>query len=102
MGSWLGGVGVRAGGVRVLCCCCAVCDASAFLPRDEPLALSNFHQWFEEALPLWLQKAYNTTLERAQRAIQMDQVMWGAEISLLPLGTLQCPPCLAADPGSQP
>uniref|UniRef100_A0A8D2N8Z3 Unc-13 homolog D n=1 Tax=Zonotrichia albicollis TaxID=44394 RepID=A0A8D2N8Z3_ZONAL len=42
--------------------------------RDGPLALSNFHQWFEEALPLWLQKAYTTTLERAQRAIQMDQL----------------------------
>uniref|UniRef100_A0A8C3QJ14 Unc-13 homolog D n=1 Tax=Cyanoderma ruficeps TaxID=181631 RepID=A0A8C3QJ14_9PASS len=41
---------------------------------DGPLALSNFHQWFEEALPLWLQKAYTTTLERAQRAIQMDQL----------------------------
>uniref|UniRef100_A0A8D2N9X0 Unc-13 homolog D n=1 Tax=Zonotrichia albicollis TaxID=44394 RepID=A0A8D2N9X0_ZONAL len=46
----------------------------AFLHRDGPLALSNFHQWFEEALPLWLQKAYTTTLERAQRAIQMDQL----------------------------
>ncbi|NWV33932.1 UN13D protein, partial [Grantiella picta] len=46
-----------------------------FLPRrDGPLALSHFHQWFEEALPLWLQKAYTTTLERAQRAIQMDQL----------------------------
>ncbi|XP_050837509.1 protein unc-13 homolog D isoform X3 [Serinus canaria] len=42
--------------------------------RDGPLALSNFHQWFEEALPLWLEKAYTTTLERAQRAIQMDQL----------------------------
>ncbi|KAM4762104.1 protein unc-13 homolog D isoform 5-T7 [Cyanocitta cristata] len=42
--------------------------------RDGPLALSNFHQWFEEALPLWLQKAYTTTLERAQKAIQMDQL----------------------------
>ncbi|XP_041342599.1 protein unc-13 homolog D isoform X3 [Pyrgilauda ruficollis] len=42
--------------------------------RDGPLALSNFHQWFEEALPLWLQKAYTTALERAQRAIQMDQL----------------------------
>uniref|UniRef100_A0A674HPR7 Unc-13 homolog D n=1 Tax=Taeniopygia guttata TaxID=59729 RepID=A0A674HPR7_TAEGU len=46
----------------------------AFPHRDGPLALSNFHQWFEEALPLWLQKAYSTALERAQRAIQMDQL----------------------------
>ncbi|NXP40458.1 UN13D protein, partial [Leiothrix lutea] len=66
--------------------------------RDGPLALSNFHQWFEEALPLWLQKAYTTTLERAQRAIQMDQVRWGGETSLLPLGTLQLSsrPCCCA------
>lgn len=96
--------------MAVLCCCCAVGDHGAFIHRDGPLALSNFHQWFEEALPLWLQKAYTTTLERAQRAIQMDQVMWGGETSLLPLRTLQlsslwgcssCPPCLAAVPGSQ-
>ncbi|XP_016158287.1 PREDICTED: protein unc-13 homolog D isoform X2 [Ficedula albicollis] len=50
-------------------------EMKEFLPsRDGPLALSNFHQWFEEALPLWLQKAYSTTLERAHRAIQMDQL----------------------------
>lgn len=60
--------------------------------------MSNFHQWFEEALPLWLQKAYTTTLERAQRAIQMDQVTWGGETSLLPLRTLQLSsrPCCCA------
>ncbi|XP_058708270.1 protein unc-13 homolog D isoform X2 [Poecile atricapillus] len=52
-----------------------LCQMRDSLPnRDGPLALSNFHQWFEEALPLWLQKAYTTTLERAQRAIQMDQL----------------------------
>ncbi|XP_074703789.1 protein unc-13 homolog D isoform X2 [Strix aluco] len=46
-----------------------------FLPkRDGPLALSNFHQWFKEAVPQWLQKAYTIALERAQRAIQMDQL----------------------------
>lgn len=67
-------------------------NLGAFILRDGPLALSNFHQWFEEALPLWLQKAYTTTLERAQRAIQMDQVTWAGEISLLPLGTLQLSP----------
>uniref|UniRef100_A0A674HJV0 Unc-13 homolog D n=1 Tax=Taeniopygia guttata TaxID=59729 RepID=A0A674HJV0_TAEGU len=52
-----------------------LCQMKDSLPsRDGPLALSNFHQWFEEALPLWLQKAYSTALERAQRAIQMDQL----------------------------
>ncbi|XP_054249817.1 protein unc-13 homolog D [Indicator indicator] len=46
-----------------------------FLPnRDKPLALSNFHQWFKEAVPKWLQKAYTIALERAQRAVQMDQL----------------------------
>ncbi|XP_021397370.3 protein unc-13 homolog D [Lonchura striata] len=52
-----------------------LCQMKDSLPnRDGALALSNFHQWFEEALPLWLQKAYSTALERAQRAIQMDQL----------------------------
>ncbi|XP_030317633.1 protein unc-13 homolog D isoform X2 [Calypte anna] len=46
-----------------------------FVPeRDGPLALSNFHQWFKEAVPQWLQKAYTIALERAQRAVQMDQL----------------------------
>ncbi|XP_009474916.1 PREDICTED: protein unc-13 homolog D [Nipponia nippon] len=46
-----------------------------FLPkRDGPLALSSFHQWFKEAVPQWLQKAYTIALERAQRAVQMDQL----------------------------
>ncbi|NWW52409.1 UN13D protein, partial [Pedionomus torquatus] len=46
-----------------------------FVPkRDGPLALSNFHQWFKEAVPQWLQKTYTIALERAQRAIQMDQL----------------------------
>uniref|UniRef100_A0A669Q196 Unc-13 homolog D n=1 Tax=Phasianus colchicus TaxID=9054 RepID=A0A669Q196_PHACC len=41
---------------------------------DGPLALSDFHQWFKEAVPQWLQKAYSIALERAQRAVQMDQL----------------------------
>ncbi|KAK4811855.1 hypothetical protein QYF61_012273 [Mycteria americana] len=46
-----------------------------FLPkRLGSLALSNFHQWFKEAVPQWLQKAYTIALERAQRAVQMDQL----------------------------
>ncbi|XP_065708512.1 protein unc-13 homolog D [Patagioenas fasciata] len=46
-----------------------------FVPkRDGPLALSSFHQWFKEAVPQWLQKAYTIALERAQRAVQMDQL----------------------------
>lgn len=61
------------------CCCCAVGEAGAFVHRDGPLALSNFHQWFKEAVPQWLQKAYTIALERAQRAVQMDQVTPGRE-----------------------
>ncbi|XP_065550185.1 protein unc-13 homolog D isoform X6 [Lathamus discolor] len=46
-----------------------------FLPkRDGPLALNNFHQWFKEGVPQWLQKAYTIALKRAQRAVQMDQL----------------------------
>uniref|UniRef100_G1MZP0 Uncharacterized protein n=1 Tax=Meleagris gallopavo TaxID=9103 RepID=G1MZP0_MELGA len=41
---------------------------------DGPLALSDFHQWFKEAVPQWLQKAYSIALERTQRAVQMDQL----------------------------
>uniref|UniRef100_A0A672UVS1 Unc-13 homolog D n=1 Tax=Strigops habroptila TaxID=2489341 RepID=A0A672UVS1_STRHB len=61
----------RAGG---LCYCCAVGEAAAFIHRDGPLALNNFHQWFKEDVPQWLQKAYTIALERAQRAVQMDQL----------------------------
>ncbi|XP_030361781.1 protein unc-13 homolog D isoform X5 [Strigops habroptila] len=47
-----------------------------FVPkRDGPLALNNFHQWFKEDVPQWLQKAYTIALERAQRAVQMDQIV---------------------------
>ncbi|KAL7989439.1 hypothetical protein Chor_012105 [Crotalus horridus] len=48
--------------------------------RDTPLALTGFHLWFKEAIPLWLQKTYTIALERTQRAIQVDQ--------LTPLGDL--------------
>uniref|UniRef100_H3B2M3 Unc-13 homolog D n=1 Tax=Latimeria chalumnae TaxID=7897 RepID=H3B2M3_LATCH len=42
--------------------------------RDESLALTGFHEWFREALPKWLQKAYSTAQERVQRAVQVDQI----------------------------
>uniref|UniRef100_A0A8C3PGM0 Unc-13 homolog D n=1 Tax=Calidris pygmaea TaxID=425635 RepID=A0A8C3PGM0_9CHAR len=60
--------------VVATCQCYAVGEAVAFIHRDGPLALSNFHQWFKEAVPQWLQKAYTIALERAQRAVQMDQL----------------------------
>uniref|UniRef100_A0A669QDR3 Unc-13 homolog D n=1 Tax=Phasianus colchicus TaxID=9054 RepID=A0A669QDR3_PHACC len=49
-------------------------EAGFSIHRDGPLALSDFHQWFKEAVPQWLQKAYSIALERAQRAVQMDQL----------------------------
>lgn len=80
------------------CYCCAVGEAGAFIHRDGPLALSNFHQWFKEAVPQWLQKTYTIALERAQRAIQMDQVTQGGEHLLLSFGDTPAPstPCCCA------
>ncbi|XP_075033914.1 protein unc-13 homolog D isoform X2 [Mixophyes fleayi] len=49
--------------------------------RAEPLPLSDFHRWFADSLPSWLQKAYSTALERVQRAVQIDL--------LVPLSELQ-------------
>lgn len=59
--------------------------------RDGPLALSDFHQWFKEAVPQWLQKAYSIALERAQRAVQMDQVTQEENTSPQHLGSHQLP-----------
>ncbi|KAJ8264152.1 hypothetical protein GJAV_G00145820 [Gymnothorax javanicus] len=53
----------------------AIHKQKAFLQkRDHMLELSNFHIFFRESLPFWLSKAYNTTLERVQRAVQVDQL----------------------------
>lgn len=77
---------------------CAVGEAGAFVHRDGPLALSNFHQWFKEAVPQWLQKAYTIALERAQRAVQMDQVTRGREHLPPSFGDTPAPftPCCCA------
>ncbi|KAM6240455.1 protein unc-13 homolog D isoform 4-T4 [Spheniscus humboldti] len=67
-----------------------------FLPkRDGPLALSNFHQWFKEAVPQWLQKAYTIALERAQRAVQMDQLMPFGEHNKHSTSTVDLSTCYA-------
>ncbi|NXW03028.1 UN13D protein, partial [Fregetta grallaria] len=67
-----------------------------FLPkRDGPLALSNFHQWFKEAVPQWLQKAYTIALERAQRAVQMDQLMPFGEHNKYSTSTVDLSTCYA-------
>nr|XP_015211557.1 PREDICTED: protein unc-13 homolog D isoform X1 [Lepisosteus oculatus]XP_015211558.1 PREDICTED: protein unc-13 homolog D isoform X1 [Lepisosteus oculatus] len=53
----------------------AIHKEKAFLQkRGKLLALTEFHVRFRDALPHWLNKAYNTTLERVQRAVQVDQL----------------------------
>ncbi|XP_021144346.2 protein unc-13 homolog D isoform X1 [Columba livia] len=67
-----------------------------FVPkRDGPLALSNFHQWFKEAVPQWLQKAYTIALERAQRAVQMDQLVPFGEHNKHSTSTVDLSTCYA-------
>lgn len=67
-----------------------------FLPkRDGPLALSDFHQWFKEAVPQWLQKAYTIALERAQRAVQMDQLVPFGEHNKHSTSTVDLSTCYA-------
>ncbi|XP_036396006.1 protein unc-13 homolog D [Megalops cyprinoides] len=53
----------------------AIHKEKAFLQkRGKILELTGIHECFREALPYWLNKAYNTTLERVQRAVQVDQL----------------------------
>ncbi|XP_062447895.1 protein unc-13 homolog D isoform X5 [Rhea pennata] len=67
-----------------------------FLPRrDRPLALSDFHQWFKEAVPQWLQKAYTIALERTQRAVQMDQLVPFGELNKHSTSTVDLSTCYA-------
>ena len=40
------------------------------------LELTNFHEGFREALPYWLNKAFSTTQDRVERAVQVDQVTY--------------------------
>lgn len=39
------------------------------------LELTNFQEGFREALPYWLNQVFSTTLERVERAVQVDQVI---------------------------
>uniref|UniRef100_A0A8B9Q0H1 Unc-13 homolog D n=1 Tax=Apteryx owenii TaxID=8824 RepID=A0A8B9Q0H1_APTOW len=70
-------------------------QAGAFVHRDRPLALSDFHQWFKEAVPQWLQKAYTIALERTQRAVQMDQLMPFGEHNKHSTSTVDLSTCYA-------
>ncbi|XP_067913937.1 protein unc-13 homolog D [Heterodontus francisci] len=44
------------------------------LPDDSPLPLNDFHKWFSEPLPKWLQIVYNNSVEMVQRAVKKDQL----------------------------
>lgn len=62
---------------------------------EGPLALTNFHQWFKEAIPKWLQKAYTIALERTQRAIQVDQLKPLGELNKHSTSTVDLSTCYA-------
>lgn len=50
-------------------------DAFFFLFREKMLELMSFHEDFREALPYWLNQAFSTTMERVEKAVQVDQVI---------------------------
>ncbi|NWI16331.1 UN13D protein, partial [Crypturellus soui] len=67
-----------------------------FLPKwDGSLALSDFHRWFKEAVPQWLQKAYTIALERTQRAVRMDQMVPFGEHNKHSTSTVDLSTCYA-------
>uniref|UniRef100_A0A8C1P3S8 Unc-13 homolog D (C. elegans) n=2 Tax=Cyprinus carpio TaxID=7962 RepID=A0A8C1P3S8_CYPCA len=42
--------------------------------RNHLLQLTSFHEDFRDALPYWLNKAFSTTIERVEKAVQVDQL----------------------------
>ncbi|XP_038227972.1 protein unc-13 homolog D isoform X1 [Dermochelys coriacea] len=68
---------------------------SFLFKRDGSLALTDFHQWFKEAIPKWLQKTYMIALERTQRAIQVDQLMPLGELNKHSTSTVDLSTCYA-------
>ncbi|CAL8282639.1 unnamed protein product [Merluccius merluccius] len=46
----------------------------AFLQKRHNIELTNFHEAFRDALPYWLSQAFSTTLDRVERAVQVDQL----------------------------
>uniref|UniRef100_A0ABM5FMJ2 Protein unc-13 homolog D isoform X1 n=2 Tax=Pogona vitticeps TaxID=103695 RepID=A0ABM5FMJ2_9SAUR len=63
--------------------------------REGPLALANFHQWFQEVIPKWLQKTYTIALERTQRAVQVDQLIPVGELNKHSTSTVDLSTCYA-------
>ncbi|XP_064806729.1 protein unc-13 homolog D-like isoform X6 [Oncorhynchus masou masou] len=49
-------------------------DKAFLQKRGKLLELTNFHEGFREALPYWLNKAFSTTQDRVERAVQVDQL----------------------------
>ncbi|KAM4623513.1 protein unc-13 homolog D [Polymixia lowei] len=49
-------------------------DKAFLQKRGKLLELTNFHEEFREALPYWLSKAFSTTQDRVERAVQVDQL----------------------------
>ncbi|KAF4084812.1 hypothetical protein AMELA_G00110300 [Ameiurus melas] len=59
----------------VYLCLQAIHKDKAYLQkREKMLQLTNFHEDFREALPYWLNKAFSTTMERVEKAVQVDQL----------------------------
>uniref|UniRef100_A0A9J7YTR2 Unc-13 homolog D (C. elegans) n=1 Tax=Cyprinus carpio carpio TaxID=630221 RepID=A0A9J7YTR2_CYPCA len=53
----------------------AIHKDKAFLQkRGKLLQLTSFHEDFRDALPYWLNKAFSTTIERVEKAVQVDQL----------------------------
>ncbi|XP_067403881.1 protein unc-13 homolog D [Emydura macquarii macquarii] len=68
---------------------------SFLFKRDGPLALTDFHQWFKEAIPKWLEKTYHIALERTQRAIHVDQLTPLGELNKHSTSTVDLSTCYA-------
>lgn len=49
-------------------------------PPEKPLALQNFHEWFEAALQRWITMSKARALQRVRAAIQLDQICEGERI----------------------
>ncbi|XP_061665757.1 protein unc-13 homolog D [Syngnathoides biaculeatus] len=52
----------------------AIRKDKAFVQKRGLLKLSNFHVSFREAQPYWLKQMFNTTMDRVERAVKVDQL----------------------------
>lgn len=49
-------------------------------PPENPLALQNYHEWFEPALERWIMVSKAKALQRVRAAIQLDRICEGDRI----------------------